>query len=68
MDLAALADTRAGELPYGHKRALELATTLAADPAVMLLDEPTQGTRYRGSRSNYRSDQAVCGAAYGVHG
>ena len=43
MDLAALADTRADELPYGHKRALELATTLAADPAVMLLDEPTQG-------------------------
>jgi branched-chain amino acid transport system ATP-binding protein len=31
------------ELPYGRKRALELATTLATDPALMLLDEPTQG-------------------------
>lgn len=33
----------AGELPYGRKRALELATTLALDPQVMLLDEPTAG-------------------------
>lgn len=31
------------ELAYGHKRALELATTLALDPEVMLLDEPTAG-------------------------
>jgi branched-chain amino acid transport system ATP-binding protein len=31
------------ELPYGRKRALELATTLALEPEVMLLDEPTQG-------------------------
>jgi branched-chain amino acid transport system ATP-binding protein len=31
------------ELPYGRKRALEIATTLAMDPKVMLLDEPTQG-------------------------
>jgi len=31
------------ELPYGRKRALELATTLALEPTVMLLDEPTQG-------------------------
>jgi branched-chain amino acid transport system ATP-binding protein len=31
------------ELPYGRKRALELATTLALDPELMLLDEPTQG-------------------------
>ncbi|MDH2374601.1 ABC transporter ATP-binding protein [Cobetia sp. 3AK] len=30
-------------LPYGRKRALELATTLALEPTVMLLDEPTQG-------------------------
>jgi branched-chain amino acid transport system ATP-binding protein len=33
----------AGELPYGRKRALELATTLALDPEVLLLDEPTAG-------------------------
>lgn len=30
-------------LPYGRKRALEIATTLAMDPSLMLLDEPTQG-------------------------
>ena len=31
------------DLPYGRKRALELATTLALEPQLMLLDEPTQG-------------------------
>ena len=33
----------AGELSYGRKRALELATTVALDPELMLLDEPTAG-------------------------
>jgi branched-chain amino acid transport system ATP-binding protein len=37
------ANTAAVELPYGRKRALELATTLALDPELMLLDEPTAG-------------------------
>jgi branched-chain amino acid transport system ATP-binding protein len=37
------ADTAAADLPYGRKRALELATTLALEPQLMLLDEPTQG-------------------------
>jgi len=41
--LADLADTPAVELAYGRKRALEIATTLALDPKLMLLDEPTQG-------------------------
>ena len=31
------------ELPYGRKRALEIATTIALDPELMLLDEPTAG-------------------------
>ncbi len=43
VDLAAFADTVAVEMPYGRKRALEIATTLALDPELMLLDEPTQG-------------------------
>ncbi len=41
--LAPFAHTLASELPYGRKRALEIATTLAMDPELMLLDEPTQG-------------------------
>ncbi|HRA62526.1 MAG TPA: ABC transporter ATP-binding protein [Burkholderiaceae bacterium] len=43
VDLASFADTLTVELPYGRKRALEIATTLALDPELMLLDEPTQG-------------------------
>jgi branched-chain amino acid transport system ATP-binding protein len=43
VELDNAADMRAGELPYGRKRALELATTLALEPELMLLDEPTQG-------------------------
>ena len=43
VDLASFAGTVAVELPYGRKRALEIATTLALDPELMLLDEPTQG-------------------------
>jgi branched-chain amino acid transport system ATP-binding protein len=34
---------RAVELPYGRKRALEIATTLALEPEMLLLDEPTSG-------------------------
>ncbi len=41
--LAEWADHLAGELPYGRKRALELATTLALEPRVLLLDEPMAG-------------------------
>jgi branched-chain amino acid transport system ATP-binding protein len=41
--LAAFASVPAVELPYGRKRALELATTLALDPEMLLLDEPTAG-------------------------
>ena len=41
--LTEFTNTRAGELAYGRKRALEIATTLALDPEMMLLDEPTAG-------------------------
>jgi branched-chain amino acid transport system ATP-binding protein len=41
--LADLENAVAVELPYGRKRALEIATTLALDPEMMLLDEPTAG-------------------------
>jgi branched-chain amino acid transport system ATP-binding protein len=43
VDLQAFAQLPAVELSYGRKRALEIATTLAMDPVLMLLDEPTQG-------------------------
>ena len=41
--LAAFVNETAIELPYGRKRALEIATTLALDPEMLLLDEPTAG-------------------------
>jgi len=43
VDLQDFADELAVHLPYGRKRALELATTLALEPELLLLDEPTQG-------------------------
>ncbi|MES2150047.1 MAG: ABC transporter ATP-binding protein [Pseudomonadota bacterium] len=43
VDLAEFADTITVDMPYGRKRALEIATTLAMQPELMLLDEPTQG-------------------------
>ena len=41
--LAGFANAKAGEISYGRKRALELATTLAIEPEMMLLDEPMAG-------------------------
>jgi branched-chain amino acid transport system ATP-binding protein len=43
VDLQDFADELTVNLPYGRKRALELATTMALEPDLMLLDEPTQG-------------------------
>lgn len=43
VDLEPYAQTPTALLSYGRKRALEIATTLAMDPELMLLDEPTQG-------------------------
>jgi len=41
--LAEFASAQTVDLSYGRKRALEIATTLALEPELMLLDEPTQG-------------------------
>jgi branched-chain amino acid transport system ATP-binding protein len=41
--LGTFQDIKSVELPYGRKRALEIATTLALDPEMLLLDEPTAG-------------------------
>ena len=41
--IEALAGRRADELAYGHQRLLELAMALAAEPQLLILDEPTQG-------------------------
>jgi branched-chain amino acid transport system ATP-binding protein len=43
LGLDSFAGRTASELPYGRKRALELATTLALDPKILLLDEPASG-------------------------
>jgi branched-chain amino acid transport system ATP-binding protein len=43
VELRSFADAHAGALAYGRKRTLEIATTLAMDPEMMLLDEPTAG-------------------------
>jgi branched-chain amino acid transport system ATP-binding protein len=43
VDLQSFAGELTVNLPYGRKRALELATTMALEPDLMLLDEPTQG-------------------------
>jgi len=45
--LEEFAATVAVELPYGRKRALEIATTLALEPEMMLLDEPTAGMAHQ---------------------
>ncbi len=42
-DLTSRADTQAGELAYADQRSLEIAMTIAGDPSVVLLDEPTAG-------------------------
>jgi len=41
--LSEFVDTPASQLAYGRKRALEIATTLALEPKMLLLDEPTAG-------------------------
>lgn len=43
IDMSAVAETPASELPYGDRRRLEIGIVLATDPDVVLLDEPTAG-------------------------
>jgi branched-chain amino acid transport system ATP-binding protein len=62
----AYAELPAVELPYGRKRALEIATTLALDPEVLLLDEPMAGMGQR--TSSVGADPARCQGPHGVDG
>ncbi len=43
MGLADIADVKAGSLPYGVQRRLEIARALASNPSIILLDEPAAG-------------------------
>ena len=47
-------DIPAGELAYGHQRALEIGVTLATDPELILLDEPTAGMTTEETREAVR--------------
>ena len=54
--IAHLSNVVAGDLSYGHRRALEIATTLALEPEVILLDEPTAGNWHGGCGTDHPAD------------
>ena len=62
--LTDFADTTTVELSYGRKRALEIATTLAMEPELMLLDEPTQGMGHEDVDRVTRTDQESVGGPH----
>ncbi len=66
--LTEFADLTAVELPYGRKRALELATTLALDPEMMLLDEPTAGMGHEDIDRIAAADQVGSGEPHRADG
>ena len=56
------------ELPYGRKRALEIATTLALDPEMMLLDEPMAGMGHEDIARIAELVKRVLQQSYRAHG
>ena len=66
--LTAFADWTAVELPYGRKRALEIATTLALDPEMLLLDEPMAGMGHEDIDRIGAADQAGRGRPHRADG
>lgn len=56
------------ELAYGRKRALEIATTLAMEPELMLLDEPTQGMGHDDLAAMHRQVDTVQDVGFPVPG
>lgn len=58
--LAGLGDRMAESLPLGQQRAMQLATALAANPAVLLLDEPASGLRSAERRQFARLLRGLC--------
>ncbi len=59
MDIDQYADSLASSLPYGSQRRLEIARILAADPKLMLLDEPAAGMNPQESQDLVRTIRRV---------
>ncbi len=59
LNLDALAEVKAGNLPYGHQRRVEIARAMALSPRVILLDEPAAGMNEQESRALIGSVQMI---------